>query len=104
MDLSETYSIGTPAFTNCHTDMGVSFLKDIVPSKCALQVLKCYNIATTISSSMKCESFKAAYSYASIKLQRNLHDNNSTDKTECGHNLVSKAYKVSNHHLHHGEP
>ncbi len=42
--------------------------------------------------------------YTSTKLQRNLHDNNSTDKTECGHNLVSKAYKVSNRHLHHGEP
>jgi hypothetical protein len=66
MDLSETCSTGTPAFTNCHTDMGVSFLKDIVPSKCALPSVKkpkhCNHYIKT--SSMKCESFKAAYSYA----------------------------------------
>ncbi len=61
MDLYETCFIGTPAFTNFHTNMGVSFLKDIMPSKCSLlsvKMLQHWNYY--IETSMKCESFKVA--------------------------------------------
>ncbi len=61
MYLSETCFIGTPAFTNFHTDMGVSFLKDIVPSKCALPSVKMLQHWNHyIETSMKCESIKVA--------------------------------------------
>ncbi len=58
MDLCKTCFIETLAFTNSHANMDVSFLKNIVPSKCvfpSVKMLQHWN--HYIETSMKCESF-----------------------------------------------
>jgi hypothetical protein len=109
MDLSETCSTGTlPLQTVILTWVWV-FWKILCPPNVPSQMSKSHNIATLYQDLHEMWILQGCLlicriKYTFTKLQRNLHNNNSTEKTEWGHNLVSKAYKVSDHHLHHGEP
>jgi hypothetical protein len=47
------------------------------------------------------QSTTANYWVTSMKLQRNLHNNNLKVTHECSHNLMRVPYKVLDHHLHH---
>jgi hypothetical protein len=85
------------------------FWKILCPPNVPSQMSKSHNIATLYQDLHEMWILQGCLlicriKYTFTKLQRNLHNNNSTEKTEWGHNLVSKAYKVSDHHLHHGEP